>query len=335
MKLNYIIIKILLLLVCFTGSLSYATEVLLNASVTPEKGTVGVPLTYALTISGFDPASLKIALPEKKIVYPEKKIEKAADKKNTEDKSPDEFVPLYIINSASRDESEVNGIRQINIKMILSYYRPGTYTLPEIKISGSDGTAIGYKIPSVIIEEFNKDGNLEEIEPPVSLSGNYTRIIWIIAAILVLSAALFFLYRYLKKRKAPALVETPQIPPIEIFLREVDSLKLKELIESGEINQYVFAISIIFRRYLSSMLVFDAAEMTTDEIASKIKKYMPNELYSVFGEEIISNMRLWDFSKFAEFAPSRELLLENLEATISSAKRISGMKGSENGTSGI
>jgi len=335
MNSNSLLVKIFLILTCFTWSVTSASDVSLNASVTPEKGTAGIPLTYTLTITGINSASLNITLPEKKIVYPEKNIEKAAEKKNTEDKSPDEFVPLYIINSASRDESEVNGIRQINIKMILSYYRPGTYTLPEIKISGGDGTAIGYKIPSVLIEEINKDGKFEEIEPPVSLSGNYTRIIWIIAAILVLSAALFFLNRYLKKRKKPAAVETPQISPIEIFLSEVDSFKLKELIESGKINQYVFAISIIFRRYLSSMLMFDAAEMTTDEIASKIKKYMPNELYSIFGDEIISNMRLWDFSKFAEFAPSRELLLENLEATISVAKRISGMERSENGTPGI
>ena len=89
------------------------------------------------------------------------------------------------------------------------------------------------------------------------------------------------------------------------------------------------------------MLLFDAAEMTTDEIASKIKIFMPHELYSIYGDEILSNMRLWDFSKFAEFAPSAELLLDNLEATISTAKRISGItgaseiEGGENGTVGI
>lgn len=335
MKRNFLIIKILLLLACFTGSFSYASDVSLNASVYPEKGTAGIPLTYTLTISGIDPASLKITLPEKKIVYPEKKADKAAEKKNTEDKSPDEFVPLYIINSATRDESEANGIRQINVKLVISYYRPGTYTLPELKITGTDGVGIGYKIPTVIIEEINKEGNFEEIEPPVSLSGNYTRVIWIIAAILVLAAAVFLLYRYLKKRRRPAAPEAPPVPPIEIFLSEVEALKLRELIETGRINQYVFDISIIFRRFISSMLMFDAAEMTTDEIASKIKKYMPHQLYTICGDEIISNMRLWDFSKFAEFTPSRELLIGNLDATISAAKRISEMERSENGTPGL
>jgi len=335
MKRNYSFIKIILLLIISAASVTYAAEASLNASVTPDKGTVGMPFTYTLTISGIDPGFFKITLPEKKIVYPEKKIEKANEKKSGGDKSPEESVPLYIINSAARDDSDVNGSRQVNIKLILSYYRPGTYVLPEIKIAGSDGTVIGYKIPSVTIEELNKEGKFEEIEPPVSLSGNYTRIIWIIAAILIIAAAAFGLYRYLKKREKNIPAETPTITPIEIFINEVNSLKLRELIEAGKINEYVFDVSIIFRRYLSAMLLFDAAEMTTDEIASRIKKHMPLDLYSICGEEIISNMRLWDFSKFAEFTPSAELLLENLDATISAAKRISGMERSGNGTPGL
>ena len=51
------------------------------------------------------------------------------------------------------------------------------------------------------IEESNKEGNLEEIEPPVSLSGNYTRLIWVIAALLLAAAAAFAVYYYFKKRK--------------------------------------------------------------------------------------------------------------------------------------
>jgi len=330
------------LLVSISG-VSFAADVSLNASAAPEKGTVGQPLTYSITISGIDPGSLKITLPEKKVVYPDKKSDEKNKKRDQSDreKSSEEFVPLYIIGNALRDESEVNGVKQVNIKIQISYYRPGSWSLPEVKISGSDGVAIGYKIPVVVIEELNKEGTFEDIEPPVSLSGNYTRIIWIIIALLLIAAAAVLIYRYIKKRREAVLPELPPLPPIEIFLSEVETLKLKELILEGRINEYVFGISIIFRRYLSSMLKFDAAEMTTDEIARKIKKYMPSDLYSICGEEIISNMRLWDFSKFAEFTPSLELLVNNLEAAISVAKRISGIDinqdnsastGGENGT---
>jgi len=327
------------IIVIFAGSISHAVETSLNASIAPEKGTVGQTLTYTLSIAGIDPGTLKITLPEKKVVYPDKKPgEKNKNNKNSEGadgKPAEEFVPLYIINGATRDDSETNGTKQVNIKIIISYYRPGNYTLPEIKVAGKDGVSLGYKIPSVIIEETNKEGALEDIEPPLSLSGNYTRIILLIVLLLVILVLAAVLYRYYKKRKQVPPAEIPPLPPIEIFLNEVEALKLRELIHEGKINEYVFGISITFRRYLSSMLMFDAAEMTTDDIESEIKKYMPSDLYSICGAEIISNMRLWDFSKFAEFAPSAELLLENLDATISYAKKISGIVWSENGTAGI
>lgn len=346
MNKKYFIIAILFTLILFASTLSHASEPSLSASVTPDRSTVGQVLTYTLSISGIEPDTLKITLPEKKIVYPEKEKEDKEKKKSSKEneQSAEESVPLYIIKNATRDDTETGGNRQVSIKIILSYYRTGTYSLPEIKIAGKDGITIGYKIPQVTIEELNKEGALEEIEPPVSLSGNYTRIIWIIAGLLLAAACTFLLYNYFKKRKKYEEPLTPAIPPIEIFLGEVESLKLGELIISGKINEYVFDISIIFRRYLSSMFTFDAAEMTTDEIASKIKKFMPPEIYSLFGEEIISNMRLWDFSKFAEFTPSTELLLQNLDATVSAAKKISGNSpslensqstGSEDGTAGL
>lgn len=315
----------------FTGGDIYsAPEPSVNAAISPLKGTVGQPFIYTVSIKGIDSAALKIILPEKKIVYP---IDNKEKKNSGDDeKSPSEFVPLYIINNASRNDSDTNGI---TINLSLTYYRPGNYTMPEIKISGKDGISIGYKIPSVIIEAINTEGIFEEIEPPMSLSGNHTRLIWIIIAVIVIAAAVFFLYRYLKKKRKPLVIEETPLPPIKIFLNEVENLKLKNLIAEGKINEYVFGISIIFRRYLSLTLNFDAAEMTTDEISSKIKKFMPPEIYSVCGDEIISNMRLWDLSKFAEFVPSQELLLNNLEATVSVAKKISEMKGAENVSAGV
>lgn len=297
-----------------------------NASVTPLKGTVGQPFTYSVVINGIDPSDLKITLPDKKTVYPEK-----TKTKNTED-TPGDSVPVYIINSAARDDSAAG---EIILNITLTYYRPGKYTLPEIKIAGNDGISIGYKIPSVTIEETNSSGSFEEIEPPVSLSGDYSRLIWIIISAAVLAGAGFFIYRHLKKKRKPVLNAEPAVPPIEIFLREVEKLKLKELITGNRINEYVFTVSIIFRRYLSATLNFDAAEMTTDEISSVMKKYMPGRIYSVCGDEIISNMKLWDLSKFAEFAPSHELLLENLEATVSVAKKIHELKVEENASPGV
>ena len=318
MKLNRLIFKSNIILICISLFVFillnrlYASDISLTATVVPETATVGVPLTYTLSISGIDSGNLKIVLPDKKIVYPEKKKE-----------SPEDFVPVYIINTVSKETGEKNKISHITITTSITYYRPGVYTLPEIKVIDKDKIPVGYKIPTITIEEINKDGVFEEIEPPIGLSGNYKRIIWIILILLLAAIAVIGIYRYFKKRKKEITAEAPQPRPIDIFLEEVESLKLKESIEKGNINKYVFDISIIFRRFLSKELKFDAAEMTTDEIAASMKKNMPYNLYPIYGEEIIKNMRLWDFSKFAEFTPSTELLLQNLNDTIKTAKKIS------------
>ena len=318
---NNLYLRTSILLVCLLMFISwnrlYGADISLEAAIVPEAATVGVPLAYTLNISGIDPADLRIVLPDKKIVYPEKKKDKGSSNDS------EEFVPLYIINNVSKDNFEEDGVLRITITTSITYYRPGVHTLPEIKIKDKDGMTIGYKIPVVTIEETNKNGEFEEIEPPVSLSGNYKRIIWIIIILLLIAAGIIALYTYFKKRKKDSVVVAPQPKPIEIFLKEVESLKLRESIVKGNINKYVFDISIIFRRYLSKEFGFDAAEMTTDEIAANIKKYMSYNIYSIYGEEIIRNMRLWDFSKFAEFAPSSELLVQNLNDTINTAKKIS------------
>ena len=164
----------------------YASDISLEATVVPETATVGVPLAYTLSISGIDSNNLKIVLPDKKIVYPEKKKENKASKNNEE--SPEDFVPVYIINNVSKETSEKNKISHTTITTSITYYRPGVYTLPEIKVIDKDKIPIGYKIPTITIEEINKDGVFEEIEPPMELSGNYKRIIWII--LILLSAAI-------------------------------------------------------------------------------------------------------------------------------------------------
>ncbi len=332
MNRNYFVI-IIFIVTILARSVSSTADQSLQGTVSPEKSTVGATVTYTLKISGFDPSSVKITPPEKKIAFPEQKPVDKKSEKGSDRELRESAVPLYVISSAKRDDGESGGVNNIIVTLTLIYYRTGVHTLPEIKITGADGKSIGYKVPTVTIEELNGDGNFEEIEPPVSLSGNYYRIIWVVVALLVACAAGVFLFRYLKNRKKPD-VSAPAVPPIDIFLAEVDSLKLRELIESGRINEYVFDISIIFRRFLSATLRFDAAEMTTDEISSAIKKYMPAEIYSLYGGEIIDNMRLWDYSKFAEFTPSVELLLRNLDATVATAKKISLQQNVQEGADG-
>ena len=100
-------------------------------------------------------------------------------------------------------------------------------------------------------------------------------------------------------------------------------LNEKNLIANNNIVDYVFLISMIFRKYLSSQMKFDASEMTSDEIDSMLKKIFTPIKYKKYGAEIISIFNLWDLSKFAEFTPSEEVLQQNYIDTVKIAAKIS------------
>lgn len=299
-------------------------EKTLKAVVNPVKGTVGQAFDYTLSIAGKDLDMVKVELPPNGEVYPveEKHDDKVPAKQKAKDDDNEKVVPLYIISSSLKDVSESQGLKQINVRVQITYYRPGIYTLPEISVTDADGVKIGYNIPSVTIEELNKEGKPEDIEPPLHLSGNYTRLIIVIIALITVIVAGVLIYRYWKKRKKTRAGLVPVQTPIEFFMSEIERLRLRECIENGDVHEYVFGISITFRRFLSMSLGFDAAEMTTGEIASVIKRYMvkPEERY--LSDEIVKIMDIWDLSKFAEFTLSKELLSVNLKSVIDVAGKI-------------
>jgi hypothetical protein len=298
----------------------------IKATVTPEKATVGTVLDYRVNVAGKGLGAITIVPPEKREVYPEKKKTQAPPPKEGEEaeEDPAQYVPLYVIHTVKKDDRSDKTMTDITVKVQMSFYRPGTWQLPDIEIRGADGIAIGYKAPEVTVAAVNEKGEYQEIEPPLSLGGNWWRLVILILVLAVLAVAGFFAWRYIRKmieerRTAPVIV-----PPIDIFMKEIEQFNGGRLIDEGKIEEFVFGISMIFRKFLSLQFRFDAAEMTTYEIEKKIKKVFPKNIHDAYAGQIMDGFNLWDLSKFAEFTPSPELLHASLVKTVDLAKKISG-----------
>ncbi len=315
----------ILLVLLFLSHGVWAGEISVKATVSPEKGTVGTNFKYRIAIASKNGEKIDIKLPAKKDIFPKAKKEKG--KKKEEKRGSGSFVPLFSIHGAHREVSESGNLKQTLVTVELSSYRPGKHELPEISIKGSDGISIGYAIPSIVIEELNKSGKEEDIVPPLSLSGNYTRLFILIAVALALLIILFLLFKflraYLRRRR-----EARALSPLERFMKEVKAGKVSDFIEH-DIHGYVFSMSAIFRKYLSAQFCFDALEMTTDEIEKSMEQNLPGDIMKQFGTEIVEIMQLWDFSKFAEFTPTKERLLQNYERTLEIVEKISAEMGGE------
>ncbi len=300
----------------------------IKATVTPEKATVGSMLVYRVTIAGKGLSGITFVPPEKREVYPEKKKVQASQRKEGEEgeagEDPAQYVPIYVIHTIKKDDRSDRTMTDITVTMQISFYRPGTWQLPDVEIKGADGVSIGYKVPSVTVGAVNEKGEFQEIEPPLALGGNWWRLVILILVAAVLAVAGFFAWRYMRKmlearRAAPVIV-----PPIDIFMKEIEHFNGDRLIDEGRIDEFVFGISLIFRKFLSLQFSFDAAEMTTHEIQRKIKKVFPRNIHDAYAGQIMDAFNLWDLSKFAEFTPTPELLHASLGRTVDLAKTIAG-----------
>jgi len=296
---------------------SKAEPPIIKAQANPTKTTIGQVIEYQINLAGPNLKNIKIILPEKKEFFlenpPGKKEEDPNQKK----------IPLYLIHNISKEDSSEKDLPYLSIKMKISFYHPGEFFLPEITFLGPDKIKIGYKIPKVTIEGLNPTGEFQDIEPPLSLKGNYYRLFFLISGIILFILLLFFLIKYWKKRQKEKKEKPIFIPAIKIFLKEMKKLNGEKLIRSEQIESFVVGISMIFRKFLSNLLSFDATEMTSDEIQVMIQKKLPEKVYQKYHQDIIKKLQLWDLAKFAEFTPSKEILLENLEQTLHLAKFLS------------
>jgi hypothetical protein len=294
----------------------------IKAAATPQEATVGEVIEYSVSIAGKNLRGIEVKRPDKEILFPEKKTGPGEKNKDEEDSA--DAVPLYIVHSASKEDSSEGDVTYISVKMTISYYRPGSHQLPEVGIFGSDKIRIGYKVPVVKIKPLNNEAKLEDIEPPLELGGNYTRVVLLVIAAVAVTALVIFLIRFLKARRKRKEEEVVVVPPLDKFLEEFRELEPEKLIGEGKIEEYVLGISGIFRRYISSLLDFDAMEMTSDEISRWIGKVLPQPLSRKYGVSFSRCFNMWDLSKFAEFAPSGDMLLENCSMTKRLAEELWG-----------
>ncbi len=292
------------------GGLHADEAVKVRAAALPQKASVGSTIEYRVTAAGPKVTEAEIVFPESREFYPP--LEKKDKKSESGEDDSARHVPLYIIHSAVKEDSSEAGTGYISAVMKLSFYRPGRHTLPEIEISVS-GKKINYELPSVEIEPVNQEGQMAEIEPPLDLGGNHTRLMLLLLAAVLLTLAAVLAWRYIKKRRAQKEALVPPVPAIEVFRKEAGELGAQELINSGRIEDYTVEISRIFRRYISSLFAIDAAEMTSDEIAAVLRRLGKKAGIVKQIEAMMSCFNLWDLSKFAEFMPGPEVLLESNE----------------------
>lgn len=298
----------------------------IKAAASPLETTIGVEVNYKVSIAAKD-KSIEILLPEEKSVFltaeqiKSKINEQKTNKDNNKDDNQQDIqdalksIPLYTIQSVVGEDNSDHNMFYKTVIMKVVYYHTGKYSLPEITFKNSDGKIFTYDIPQVTINKLNKTGQMEEIEPPLALKGNYDRLIILIIGAIFFGVFVVFTIMFIKKQLKARKEREVIRPPREIFIEEIEKFKKENYLEKDDIESFVVNLSMIFRKFIKKTIMIDAVDMTNDEILRAIKKSKQINFTIDMYEAISTLMNLWDLSKFAEFTPSNQVLLKNLNDT--------------------
>ncbi len=142
-----------------------------------------------------------------------------------------------------------------------------------------------------------EDAALKPIEDIISTQSRWLwYLIWAIATISLLGLVSGFIW-WRKKRRIHDMQAALEDPPHVKADKEIDNLIASGLFERGDVKAFYFIFSETIRRYMESIRRFPAAEMTTEEIAKKIKTD-PSD------QRILPLLRQADLVKFADLMPA-------------------------------
>ncbi len=122
--------------------------------------------------------------------------------------------------------------------------------------------------------------------------------------IVVASAGIWYLIRYMKKMRMKKTGVVPEVipdPAHVIAFRQLEQLKGEKLWEKGELKAYYTRLTEIARLYLENRYNIYSLELTTIETLAELKKagFKENESYS----KIKTVLTGADLVKFAKFKP--------------------------------
>ena len=122
--------------------------------------------------------------------------------------------------------------------------------------------------------------DIKDIKDIVAVDRNWVPWFFWGLNIILLTIILYLLWKYRKKNHPNHIKDEIVLSAHEIALRELDKLKNKGLLQSGDAREHFFELSEILRRYLGKRYLFPALDWTTEEIAAYFKNQEKIELPS-------------------------------------------------------
>ncbi|MFP4163083.1 MAG: DUF4381 family protein [Chitinispirillaceae bacterium] len=226
---------------------------------------------------------------------------------------PDEekdFGELVVRNmSTSRKEGSKRDTLSYNF--VLTTYKPQNCTIPElpfiVQTDSISDTLFTQPIPITVLSVIpaaDSGVTLRELKEQQPAGKAPLWWLWLIGAALLVTGV-FFLIRLLRKEKVTEKPFIPPKPPYQEAMEALKKLESRDLIQQGYIQEYVFELSEIFKRYIGRRYKVNASEFTTEEMLSWLSNAKISKELRMNAEWFF---RTTDPVKFARLIPEMNVL---------------------------
>lgn len=218
-----------------------------------------------------------------------------------------EFNGVDVVASDSTSVTEAE-VRKIDFDFTIQAFDPGTLTLPPFAVVAAPGAdtvfsnVVTLKVLSVEVDSLQTINPMASVAAPLSRWYDYIPDwVWWTLAVLALAAAGIYLYILLRKREQTIEERrTPVVPPYELAISRLNTLRSRNLPESGHEKEYYTELVDILRQYLHGRFGINAMEMTSTQIVKALRSNPDTRLTADMMRSVLS---IADFVKFAKVRP--------------------------------
>lgn len=224
-----------------------------------------------------------------------------------------------------------NGERmQLRRKYLITSFDSALYRLPPMPVRvGGDtllSNALALKVYTFDVDTLHEDsifGLCPQQSPPF-LRSEYTTLLWLSVAILLLTAILLYVIVRLKDNKPiiRRIRHKRKLPPYQAAMKKIEQIKQEGIARAEDPKDYYTALTDTLRQYMQERYGFYAMEMTSSEIIA--------QLQAVNDERSINELRdLFETADLVKFAKHLTLLGENDRHLLSAIDYINQTKPTE------
>lgn len=218
---------------------------------------------------------------------------------------------------AGQNEPEItdlgNGRKELKQDIILQAFDSGLYTLPPVLYVQDDqvyeSNRPALKVVPTDIDSLSTINDYYDAQEPDSHFFDFLPDfitdygLWIILAVLLILISVYIYFKWIREGRIPLMPAKKPIPPYELAMSRLDSLKGEKLCERGEEKEFYTRLVDILRSYMDARFGINAMEMTSSQILLALKE---NETTKLPEKYISQILEVADFVKFAKVRPLPE-----------------------------